>query len=764
MNRRHARFALVLVPTLAVLIAPGVIVAADDEAGPVVVTATRLGGERFQQPYAIYGVDAGDLGTSSARTANNELHLTPGVHVQRTSQAQASPYIRGLTGEQTLLLFDGVRYNHAMNRPGANQYAALIPAESIGRIDTILGSTSAVAGSDGLTGALDYRLAEAGRGVDKPVSPWIAARYGVAEDGVRVGGGVDGRVGDVAYSIDGSFSDFGDITGGEDAGDHLFGDAAGDDEIPHTGYDEYHYAGRVAWLGLARNRFELSAGQTRQTDAPRPDGYFENSGNPTRLSREYDVQEFDYAHLRHVIALDGAIDRIQTTGYFHRQHEEQTREDYNPADAAPLVPVRYRRREYDDTVDTVGIDLQLTSIVATHEITYGGTAFLDTIDTDMQRFRSPGGNLDPNAATPDQSGSANPGQTTVPDDAEYLGLGVFLQDSWQIDDHWNLLGGVRYSRYAWDFTVTDDRNGFNFISPAAADPNAGLDVDESVDAFTANVRLGWTPTPDWLAFVGVGQGFRAPNISNLAGIQDRGSSSSGVGPQITGNLALDPETSITYEIGARWRSGRDEAAASAFVTTLDDLIQVSYTDLDGNGAITATDRAELVNGEDGMIVGFEVMNDLTIPTGDLLPVGWRLAFVQSTSLTSGEVDVPQLNGDAVEENISRANLAFGRAGLLLEFTRGWWARSQIRWQDRYDEVAPGDATDTRHTTFPAKGEPAGAMPGYVAWDAHAGWRAPKERFWATGGIENMLDHSYRPVGSGNDAVGFNFVLAGGARF
>ncbi len=698
---RHARLALV--PTLAVLAIPAAIIAADQEVGPVVVNATRLGSEPFQQPYAIYGVDAGDLRTSPARTPNDELSLTPGVHVQRTSQAQASPYIRGLTGEQTLLMLDGVRLNHAMNRPGANQYAALIPGESIGRIDTILGSTSAVAGSDGLTGGLDYRLAEAGRGVSSPVSPWIAARYGVAEDGVHVGGGVDGRVGDVAYSLDGSFSDFGDITGGKDAGEHLFGSAAGDDEIPNTGYDEYHYAGRVAWLGLARNRFELAAGQTRQTDASRPDGYVENSGNPTRVSREYEVQEFDYAHLRHVIALTGAIDRIQTTAYFHRQHEEQAREDLNPADATPLIPVRYRRREYDDTVDTLGVDLQMTSLVATHEITYGGTAYLDRIDTDMKRLRSPGGNFDPDAAVQDQSGSANPGQTTVPDDAEYLGLGVFLQDSWQIDGHWNLLGGVRFSRYAWDFTVTDDRNGFNFISPSAADPNAGLDVSESAAAFTANVRLGWTPTPDWLAFIGVGQGFRAPNISNLAGIQDRGSASSGVGPQITGNLALDPETSITYEIGARWRQGRDEVAASAFVTTLDDLIQVAYTDLNGDGTITQTDRAELVNGENGMIVGFELANDLGIPQGGLLPAGWRLAFIQSTSLTSGEVDVPQTSGDVVEEHISRANLAFGRAGLVLEMARGWWTRTQVRWQDRYDEVAPGDASDTRHTTFRAKG-------------------------------------------------------------
>ncbi|MBA3847585.1 MAG: TonB-dependent receptor [Planctomycetes bacterium] len=603
-----------------------------------------------------------------------------------------------------------------------------------------------MAGSDGLTGALDFRLAEAGRGVTAPVSPWIATRYGVAEDGLHVGGGVDGRVGDVAYSLDSSFSDYGDLTGGKDAGDHLFGPAAGDDEIPNTGYDEYHYAGRVAWLGLADNRFELAAGQTRQTDAPRPDGFFGNSGVPARISREYDVQEFDYLHLRHVIALDGAIDRVQTTLWFHRQLEEQEREDVSGGNL--------RQRDNNDTVDTVGTDVQATSVIGTHEVTYGATYFVDTTDNEFRLYTN---------GVFQAAGSANPGLTTVPDDSDYHGLGAFLQDSWQITDQWNLLGGVRYSRYDWDYTATGGRAGYGFIGGAGV----SQDFSNSADAVTGNLRLAWTPVTSFTAFAGVGQGFRAPNLSNLAGIQDRGSSSSGgTGPQTISNPELEPETSITYEVGARWREGRDEIAASAFVTTLDDLIQVVYTDLDADGDIDAADRAELVNGEDGLITGFEVFNDLGIPTGGLLPEGWRLAFVQSTSLVSGEVDVPQPSsaGTVVEQNISRANLVFGRAGLLLELPRGWWTRTQVRWQDRYDEVTAGDAADTRHTTFQAKGEPAGAMPGYVAWDAHAGYRAPKDRFWATGGIENILDHSYRPVGSGNDGVGFNIVLAGGARF
>lgn len=718
-------------------VSPGPSATADTSATPVAVSATRLNSAPEDQPYAFYRHGRSELDHATGRTAVEALNNTPGVFVQKTAANQSSPYLRGLTGEQTLLLFDGVRLSNAMFRPGANQYSALVPDSSLGSIDVILGSSSTVTGSDGLTGAIDFRLAEAGRGVEQGASPWVSGRAGSA-DGYRGAAGVDGRVGDFAYSLDGGYAYFHDLFGGKDADEHLFtGD--NDDEIPNSHFHEYHFGGRVAYLGLANNRFELAAGMTEQWDAPRPDGYAENNGNANAISRYYDPQTFTYVHARHVYGGTGAVPRVQTTLYWHLQQEEQFREDINGGNL--------RRREYEDEVSTLGLDLQLTSFIKRHEVTYGGTLYQDRTANEFRRYFN-------NNPTPNQTTATNPGSTTVPDDSVYQGMGLFVQDFWRITDQWDLLVGARYSRYDWEFDVTPDRSGYSSFGNTT--------IDEGTEAFTGSLRLGYSPVPPVYTFAGVSQGFRAPNLSNLAGIQDRGSSNI----QISGNPTLDPEKSLTYEVGGRWSEQRDTVALTGFYTTIDDLIQVEYTDGLGNGINGGPDdSARVVNSEEARLWGLEFSFDYGLPVEAWLPVGARLSLFQVTNWVNGEVDTYNPATTQVEEfNLSKANRLFGQAGVRLDLRQGWWGLVRTRWSDAYDQPSPGDGTDTRHTVWQSPGEDPGAMPGYAVLDAKIGWLIAGGKYWVDLTVENLLNASYREPGSGTDGSGINAILSAGARF
>lgn len=714
-----------LVPTLAIisgLLSQTVFLSAEEadlEIDTVDITATRLDSDPHFQPYAFYRHDKETMDSNTGRTALDRINYGPGVFIQHTAPSQTSPFIRGLTGKQTLLMFDGIRLSHATMRGGPNQYAAMIPNMSIQGIDVILGSSSVPNGSDGLTGAVDFRLAEAGRGVAEGVSPWAETRLDSA-NGMQISTGIDGNSGDWLYSLEGSLYDFHDRVGGRDADDHVFGEDKGHYEgIPNTAYEQYAWAGRAAYVGKDDHRFEAAVGTTRQNDTPRPDGYAENSGSDTRISRKYLVQEFNYLHLRHLWTPDsGNFEHLRTSVWWHQHYEDMHREDLTSGGTV------YRRREFDDTVDSMGIDVQAKNNLEQHELIYGATILFETTSNEYREFRNLGG-TDPAGATEYQSNTWDE-KTTITDGAEYNTYALFVQDLWHINEDVDFLAGLRYTMVDWDFDV------------------ASSDAQD----VTGSLRATWRYAETMSAFAGLSKAFRAPNLNDLDGATDRGSS----GTPAFGNPDLDPEYSYTLEAGWRYRDGEDQVLFNVFVTRIEDIIQTVY---DGGSG-------EINNGEGADIQGFEVLWDYGVSPSWVNPNG-RLAVIGSLSYVDTEIEIPQSGGGTLKEPLSRANRLYGYLGLRYDLGNNWWCKAQTRFHDKYDEddISEGDAGDVRLTV---PGSDDGELPGYAVFDISAGWQSDNKDRWTNVTLENIGNKTYREVGSGTDANGFNLVLAGGVRF
>jgi hemoglobin/transferrin/lactoferrin receptor protein len=696
---------------------------APESMSEVVVTGTRLASEPFEQPYAFYRHDRSELDYAIGRSVLDRMNYGPGVFIQATASNQFSPFIRGLTGEQSLLLLDGVRYSHAFMRAGPNQYAAFVTDTSIDSLDAILGSSSVVNGSDGLTGALDFNLADAGRGVNVPFSPWMKMRVDSA-NGALFQFGVDGRDGHWRYSIEMEGSDYHDRVGGKHMQDHIFGSSADRyDSIPNTSYEQIGGGIRLSYDGYQDHFLELKFGHNRHMEAPRPDGYFENTNNTSRLTRYFDPQMFTYLHLRDTWDFyDTWVDELQTTFWWHQHFEDQRRERISSG--------RYRREEKEDVLDAFGLDFQFRSTAdaaATHNLTWGLTLIHENTSNDYKEYRSPSGNTDPLAAIEHnpQNWSNN---TTVSDDSDYDTVGLYLQDSWDVSDRTNVLLGLRYSLIQWEFG----------------------DVDDDASDLTGSVRWLYRLDDFQNVFVGASKAFRAPNLTNLDGIVDRGSS----GSPATGNADLDPEVSYTGEAGWRWQSESTEASVTVFYTLIDDYIQV---DNSGSGQ---TD-----NVEDAELNGFEAAWRCTLPEYDWLPEGGRLSMPGSVSLVDAEVDIPQAGGGTRTDNISRSNRLYGMLGLRYDDPSQWWGRLQARWHAAYDDIAEDpsdpDSSDVRMTVA---GSPDGSMPGYVIWDWSLGWESEDGNRSFQFFMENIWDKTYREVGSGADGPGRNLGVAAQIRF
>ena len=72
----------------------------------------------------------------------------------KTAHAQGSAFVRGLTGQQTLLMFDGIRLNNSTYRQGPNQYFFTLDAQTIDSIVVRRGGASARYGSDAIGGVI----------------------------------------------------------------------------------------------------------------------------------------------------------------------------------------------------------------------------------------------------------------------------------------------------------------------------------------------------------------------------------------------------------------------------------------------------------------------------------------------------------------------------------------------------------------------------------------------------------------------------------
>src|SRR5512137_1384276 len=162
--------------------APGLAGASDvDELESIIVTASRLPIRAFDVPAMAYLLSAADVqGLYQSRTLPEALGEVPGVLVQKTSNGQGSPFIRGFTGFRNVLLIDGIRLNNSVFRDGPNQYWNTVDTFAASRIEVLKGPASVLYGSDAIGGAVNV-LSDI-PGTTKPgFSPRALYRYSNAE-------------------------------------------------------------------------------------------------------------------------------------------------------------------------------------------------------------------------------------------------------------------------------------------------------------------------------------------------------------------------------------------------------------------------------------------------------------------------------------------------------------------------------------------------------------------------------------------------------
>lgn len=670
---------------------------------PLVTTASRIESTATDSTHTISRIPASFLEENTRRTLPEALQFTPGILVQKTAHGHGSPFVRGLTGRQNLLLVDGVRLNNSTWRGGPVQYWNTIDPYSIDHLELVKSQGSVLFGSDAAGGTLNAssKSADFDDFDDDTLFHHGSAYYGYRSNG---NGSHIGRIED-AFGVGGKFGLFLGLSA-KDYGD-IRDSAVG--RMRGTGYPEQDLDFRFDLALDPQTTLTLLHQQVNQDEVPRWHSTLANPGwqhaghlsaPGTWLARTLD-QERSLSYLR--------IDRENTDASLVKRCSAtlsyQTGRD-SESQIRSATDHRYQVAE----VDTLGLDLSFESPIGNDDLVYGIDYYHDRVDSEGYRKRGAG------ALLPD------PSNRPLADDSSYDLFGAYSQYLWRPHDAFELSAGARYTHAAAEL-------GRYYDASTRTDAfDAGRDWDNLVGSLRGLYRLSGS----WSLYGGASQAFRAPNLDDLSGNLTTRS-----GIAATGSADVAPENYLTSELGIRHASERTSLNLAIFHTDIDDLI-VAVPTTDGGATTVAT------NGRDGYLYGVELEAAWTFhPCWTLSGfAAWQDGRTATNTF---------IGGPLLDEPASRLLPLSG--SLALRWTAAsekFWIEGRLLASAEENRLNISDRADTQRI-------PSGGTPDYHVWMLHAGWRA-NEHLELTTGLENLADSDYRIHGSGQNEPGFNAIL------
>jgi hemoglobin/transferrin/lactoferrin receptor protein len=465
----------------------------------VVITANRKSSLQNNTPEAIRIVDHSQAEKFQMRSAPEALQLTPGVFIQKTNHGGGSPILRGLTGNQTLLLIDGIRLSNATYRYGPNQYLNTIDIFGVGKIEVLRGSGSVQYGSDALGGTIQVFNNDVSISEQPKWNGTLLSR--IASHSME-----QSLHADVSYSFEKAAFRAG-VTG-RNFGDIIGGDTTG--RQSPTGYQELDFDLRGKIKLSQSAELTMAFQNVHQYDVP---VYHKvQLENYSTYMMDPQMRQLGYLRLNKQLNA-GILKSVKFTAAIQNT-EEGRRSQKNGSDIL---------RFENDKVRSLSFQAEA--------FTEGGSFWSASNGVEIYNDMVHSSRIDSNT----QSGSSIEGRGLYPDGSAMTGIAVYNLNTFDLPD-WIFTAGARYNTFV--INVEDENIGTAKLTPSALVGNLAV--------------LRKLPSGSNL-FISANTGFRAPNIDDLGtlGIVD-------FRYEIP-NYDLQPENSFQYQAGykyhGRWLSG-----------------------------------------------------------------------------------------------------------------------------------------------------------------------------------------------------------------
>lgn len=549
----------------------------------VVVSGSRSERLVDDLPMTIDVLNAGDIEQGQIRDIRDAARNIPNVSVRRAParfglaqgstgrEGNAGFNIRGLEGNRVLMLVDGIRiprsYSFGVNSFGRDT----LSIDLIKRIEVVKGPASALYGSDGIAGLVNFITFEPADFLTdgKTLGGRASVSYSGDDKGKAVSATVAGRASDMldwqisaATNRAEALANKGtnDVAGPRrttpnpqsDSGNALMGKVVLRPNGAQKHVLTFEHVEKESEYELLTARAVPIVGATSVLNA---NAFTTMDRNRLTWDARYKLET-------------GFADNLQTVlGFQDAKSREYAFEDRNTA-ADRARDTHYRERTWQASIQA-DKTLHMSSTWA-QKFTYG----LDHTTARVSNF---------------QTGLTPPAGETFPlkrfPDTTEASTALYVQDE-LIGGDWSITPGVRIDRFNIDASQTGFPVPVVSLSGSAVSPKFGV---------------LYRATPQWSVFGNYASGFRAPNAGQVNAFFENVTQFYKTIP----NPGLKPEKSKNLEFGARGRLEQLTLDAAVFYGRFSDLIQ-DNVQVGGNGTALNPTVFQSINIDNATIQGFEV--------------------------------------------------------------------------------------------------------------------------------------------------------------
>jgi outer membrane receptor protein involved in Fe transport len=478
----------------------------------VIVESRNIKINDVSNPFIVSSISAKQIQQYGSRTTPEALIGTSGVFLQKTNHGGGSAFIRGLTGNQTLLVVDGIRINNATFRYGPNQYLNTIDMFTLNKIHVLKGIGAIEYGSDAMGGVIQMETKQnsqehtgklyasnASKFVSNQMESTNRTEIQFAQNKWNFIGGI-------------SFKNYGDIWGGESIG-----------KQKPTGYTEKNYDLKVKININDRQELTTSSQNTIQKNIPIYHKIVLENYKTNQVDKQ--IHNLNYLKYKYT-GKNKWLSSIIINASIQRSIEKRSLQKNN----AVIV------RNENDTIHTTGVTAEIISKPTSFwTINTGFDYYKDRVNSIANELNiSTSTQISKRGLYPNNSIYNNSSLFNI----HYISAGKF-----------KIITGIRYNFL--NIRITDTDLGNVVLKPSALVTNFGLNYQ-----FNNNNAL----------FGSLTNGYRAPNIDDLGtlGIID-------FRYEIP-SYNLKSEKSLNLEIGYKYNSRKSNFAISAFNMKLKDII------------------------------------------------------------------------------------------------------------------------------------------------------------------------------------------------